>query len=422
MKFLFICLTLIAAIVLADQPWENCGTDKDHLKIESLTITPSQLTPGQDFTVSLKGSLDEKITSGSAQIDVTYLGIKIFSHTYDLCSFPGFPCPISQGPLEITQTETMPSVVPKGTYKGKIVVLDQDKQEVACLTFNIKVAVSLGDPILNDELINHINSQGLWIAKRHSKFEGMTIADAQSLLGTIRRSQHYPKVALHAQDIPDTFDARTQWPNCIHPILDQGDCGSCWAFGATEAVSDRFCIASSGSFNKVLSPQYLVSCDKTDYGCNGGYLDNAWEFMESNGVCTEDCWPYASGGGSVPACRTTCVDGSPMILYKIKDIQTPSDVASIQTTIMTGGPVEASFLVYQDFMNYAGGVYQYISGTFLGGHAIKMLGWGNLDGTDYWLCANSWSEDWGLEGFFMIRRGYDECEIEDNIFSGTPVL
>jgi len=61
---------------------------------------------------------------------------------------------------------------------------------------------------------------------------------------------------------PLEFDARKQWPDCIHPIRDQQRCGSCWAFGASEAFSDRLCIETKGKVNKVLSPQYEVSCDK----------------------------------------------------------------------------------------------------------------------------------------------------------------
>ena len=44
------------------------------------------------------------------------------------------------------------------------------------------------------------------------------------------------------------------------------------------------------------------------------------------------------------------------------------------------------------------GVYQHVTGGVLGGHAVKMLGWGVEDGTPYWLIANSWNTDWGDNG------------------------
>ena len=89
---------------------------------------------------------------------------------------------------------------------------------------------------------------------------------------------------------------------------------------------------------------------------------------------------------------------------------------------MTHGPVEAAFDVYEDFPTYKSGVYTHTTGSFLGGHAIKILGWGVENGTPYWLVANSWNEDWGDKGFFKIARGSDECGIEDGVVAGLPKL
>ncbi|WP_411023184.1 C1 family peptidase, partial [Salmonella sp. s51228] len=61
------------------------------------------------------------------------------------------------------------------------------------------------------------------------------------------------------------------------------------------------------------------------------------------------------------------------------------------------------------------------TGRELGGHAVKILGWGVEGGTPYWLVANSWNPDWGDTGFFKIRRGTDECGIEDGIVASIPI-
>jgi cathepsin B len=87
---------------------------------------------------------------------------------------------------------------------------------------------------------------------------------------------------------------------------------------------------------------------------------------------------------------------------------------------MTNGPVETGFTVYADFMNYESGVYYHVSGRMEGGHAVKILGWGNEDGMDYWLCANSWNTSWGLEGFFKIKVG--DSGIDKQVFGCAPQI
>ena len=69
---------------------------------------------------------------------------------------------------------------------------------------------------------------------------------------------------------------------------------------------------------------------------------------------------------------------------------------------------------------YVGGVYQHVKGLPLGGHAIKLIGWGVDEGTGapYWTCVNSWNKLWGEEGTFRILRGQNECGIEGEVVAG----
>ena len=67
-----------------------------------------------------------------------------------------------------------------------------------------------------------------------------------------------------------------------------------------------------------------------------------------------------------------------------KAYSVPNDVEKIQQEIMHYGPVEAAFTVYSDFPSYKSGVYRHTSGSELGGHAIKIIGWGTEGGDDYW--------------------------------------
>ncbi|EKX43088.1 hypothetical protein GUITHDRAFT_73372 [Guillardia theta CCMP2712] len=239
----------------------------------------------------------------------------------------------------------------------------------------------------------------------------------------------YPNVK-----IPDNFDARTNWPQCpsIAHIRDQSTCGSCWAFGAVEAMSDRLCIASNGTVKDELSAEDMLSCClvQCGMGCNGGFPTGAWRFFKMHGLTTESKYPYVFPpcehhinkthykpcGPSQPTPK--CVRASEKKpRYHGKSVYSVSP-AKIQAEIMTNGPVEAAFTVYQDFLAYQSGVYRHVSGPELGGHAIKIMGWGVEAGNKYWLVANSWNEDWGDKGTFKIARGDDECGIESSVVAG----
>lgn len=82
---------------------------------------------------------------------------------------------------------------------------------------------------------------------------------------------------------------------------------------------------------------------------------------------------------------------------------------------MDNGPVDATYQVFSDFYNYQSGVYKHVSGGSVGWHAVRIIGWGEQNGTPYWVVANSWHQDWGMNGYFWIIRGQDECSIESGI-------
>jgi cathepsin B len=107
----------------------------------------------------------------------------------------------------------------------------------------------------------------------------------------------------------------------------------------------------------------MVSCDKNNYGCNGGYMNLSWQYLQNTGVVSEKCFPYGSTSGTAPACASKCADGSAFKKYKCKknSIVHPTSVADIKTEL-TKGPVEGAFTVYDDFFNYKSGVYQHTTG------------------------------------------------------------
>lgn len=130
---------------------------------------------------------------------------------------------------------------------------------------------------VNHEVVAQVKqSTTLWtpVDVENNIFANYSEAEIKGLLGTIVSGPvGLPDVEVN-QAASDSFDSRTKWPSCVHAIRDQQQCGSCWAFAASEAFSDRLCIA--GVANTVVSPQDLVSCDKNNYACDGGYLNLAW--------------------------------------------------------------------------------------------------------------------------------------------------
>ena len=81
---------------------------------------------------------------------------------------------------------------------------------------------------------------------------------------------------------------------------------------------------------------------------------------------------------------------------------------------------QAAFTVYEDFLTYKSGIYKHVSGSKTGGHAIKIIGWGEENGVKYWLCANSWNSGWGENGYFRFLRGENHLGIEASVYGGTP--
>eukprot|EP00743_Colponemidia_sp_Colp-15_P000245 GILK01000286.1.p1 GENE.GILK01000286.1~~GILK01000286.1.p1 ORF type:complete len:383 (+),score=40.87 GILK01000286.1:55-1149(+) len=317
------------------------------------------------------------------------------------------------------------------------------------------IETPLSRPALDDNLIATVNSKKTtWTAGKNARFEAHTMEHVKKLLGVLPANENSIKLPLRDVEplaaLPDNFDARTQWPNCpsIQEVRDQGGCGSCWAFGAAEAMTDRICIHSEGKVNVHLSAEDLVSCCGIwcGMGCNGGQPSGAWHYWVSHGLVSggnygskEGCYPYQiencnhhvdgkygpCAEGKTPKCTKSCQNGASWDSdkhYGDKSYSISSNQEKIKTEIFTNGPVEAAFSVYEDFPTYKSGVYQHTTGSMLGGHAIKILGWGVEDNTPYWLVANSWNEQWGDQGFFKILRGSNHCGIEGEIVAGIPKL
>ena len=309
---------------------------------------------------------------------------------------------------------------------------------------------------LFNEEINIVNSlKTTWTAGVNFGPE-VTESYIKGLCGTLEEKENILEVKQIPviATLPDSYDTREKWGSICPStteIRDQGSCGSCWAFGAVEAFTDRICIQSNGAKNPHISAEDLLTCCGfwCGFGCNGGRLGPAWNFFKYAGAVTggqynssEGCQPYeipscehhtsgskkpCEGSEPTPKCKKSCREGYNVSYsddkHKVSShYSIANDEEQIKNEIYLNGPVEAAFTVYSDFPNYKSGVYKYTTGNALGGHAIKILGWGVENNVPYWLVANSWNPDWGDKGFFKILRGSNECGIEASVVAGMVLL
>jgi len=193
----------------------------------------------------------------------------------------------------------------------------------------------------------------------------------------------------------------------VTPVKNQGHCGSCWSFSTTGAIEGAY-FAASGQLIS-LSEEDLVQCDSEDNGCHGGIMEHAFEWIEQNGICSEDAYSYTSGGGRrgrchVPACQPVVTITGYVDVPSRDEDALKAAVASQPVSVA----IEADKRVFQ---LYRGGVFQSDEcGTQLD-HAVLVVGYGTEGGMDYWKVKNSWGVSWGEGGYIRMARGTDLCGI-----------
>jgi len=328
--------------------------------------------------------------------------------------------------------------------------------------------VESGEPsAVGASLVSAINNnpQATFTARRYENFEGLTTAQLNHYLGAIKDPAH-EAAAIERQKrqiaesgdegddeasvssptpAPASFDVSQKWPQCkkvFESIQDQSSCGSCWAVSTAAAISDRRCIRYNGTAGARISAWDLVSCCDSckpeANGCNGGYPSGVFEWYVSNGVVTGG--PYSGGGckpypvapntaaPSTTGCTKTCQSAYTVAAYAKDQKKGGSsrimynNNTQVMNEILARGPVVATFDVYEDFYQYSTGVYKHTTGAYVGGHAVKIVGWGvDTNGVKYWRVANSWGSAWGEAGFFRIIRDTDDCNFESFISTGTSL-
>jgi C1A family cysteine protease len=246
-----------------------------------------------------------------------------------------------------------------------------------------------------------------------------------------------PRPIVSSENIPSQFSWKSYNGDWMSPVKDQGNCGSCWAFSATNTMEAAINIASGYPDTDIdLSEQYILSCLPYGGSCNGGWTDDCFESIIStspsigngiNGVPIESCMPYQQVD-YIP-CSDKCPDWDTYseppqetdILWQMEswgadhslENDDPSDRDVVKTWLMDKGPMSVSMYASTSFSNYWSSHHNSDDWFFeedhgYTNHAVVLVGW--VDDPDvtnggYWILKNSWGTDWGYGGYFNAAYG-----------------
>jgi len=191
----------------------------------------------------------------------------------------------------------------------------------------------------------------------------------------------------------------------VTPVKNQAkpkQCGSCWSFSTTGALEGAWQIATGKLVS--LSEQQLIDCSKAEgnQGCSGGLMDNAFTYVQKNGLCTDASYAYKAED-DLPCKASSCTAGVPKgSMTGFKDVAKDDEQALMEA--VSKQPVSIAIEADQEaFQFYSGGVLKKACGTQLD-HGVLLVGYGEKDGVKFWKVKNSWGATWGDEGYVELER------------------
>jgi len=289
-------------------------------------------------------------------------------------------------------------------------------------------------------LIHTVNNDpaSSWTAVANSRFQDQPLADVMVLLGAANYAKQNVHIAavddLRADTekysgLPDHWDWREH--GYVDEVVDQGNCGSCYAMATISAVNSRFRVKSEGKMGLNLSGQNLLTCSSYNQGCEGGYPYLAAKYGADYGFSLDTCDPYKDGKIPEKSCSNKQCNTKFYLsdYYYIGGYYGNCSEVSMMHEVMESGPIVSGFQAPYSLFSYESGIFTGPDAKKEGAweqtnHAVVIVGWGvdtaRTPPMKYWIVKNTWGKDWGEDGYFRIRRGRDECGIES--MSVAPVV
>jgi len=207
---------------------------------------------------------------------------------------------------------------------------------------------------------------------------------------------------------PARFDWRDH-PNVVTGVYNQGQCGSCWAFSATENHESRFALQHHRGVEN-LSVQQIIDCDDPNkYACNGGWPYQAWEYIKGQGGQDRwSCYPYVAHYEG--RCRWD--RGCNAATVASWSWTFPHDEPKILEWLYGNSPVSICVDASQ-WSYYTGGV---VLGNQCGralDHCVLLTGWDKDHNPPYWNVRNSWGTGWGMSGYIALAFNQNTCGMAD---------
>jgi C1A family cysteine protease len=219
-----------------------------------------------------------------------------------------------------------------------------------------------------------------------------------------------PRIELPLLDLPNVAAPDTfSWipEGKVTAVKNQEQCGSCWAFSATENIESVWMIAKNltASDMKPLAPQQIVDCDRRDGGCNGGDTKTAFEYViQAKGQDTEASYPYKAVN---QACHFIAADVEATI-SSYKSATTSRNEDQMKTATATVSPLSICVDAAQWQFYKSGVMTPSQCGTSLD-HCVQIVGYDTSAATPFWNVRNSWGASWGEKGFIRLEYGHNTC-------------
>jgi len=217
--------------------------------------------------------------------------------------------------------------------------------------------------------------------------------------------QPYPVLESELVDLKVEANVTVDWrtKGVLTPIKDQGQCGSCWAFSTVSVIESFAKIA--GKPLQALSPQQIVSCDKVDQACNGGYTETGYKYVvRAGGLELESSYPYTSGRTG----RTgTCTFDASKVVQKITGYKTLARTDAALVAGITQGPVSVC-IAASNWNTYRGGIL--MTCPLPVDHCVQAVGFSDSS----IVLRNQWGTTWGEGGYIRLNRGVNLCKVNDD--------